>query len=98
MLFRLARLLRATGREILVLWYAVRHPATPLLTKLGAALIALYVLSPLDFIPDWFLLLGWADDVTLLALIIPALLKLAPEHALLDARAAADNFLFRRRS
>lgn len=97
MLLRIGRLLRAVGRDILVLWYACRHPTTPRRLKLIALLIGLYVFSPLDLLPDWLVLLGLADDVTLLALGIPALLKLVPEPALQQARIAADAWLSRMR-
>ena len=97
MLRRLRRLLRALGRDAVVLWYACRHPAAPRLLKLGTALLALYVLSPVDLIPDWFVLLGWVDDASVVAFGIPALLKLAPAETLRDARAAAEGLLSRRR-
>ena len=97
MFLRLGRLFRAVGREILVLWYACRNPVTPFHLKLVAILLGLYVFSPIDIIPDWLALLGLVDDVTLLALGIPALLKFVPEHALHDARLSADGLLSRMR-
>lgn len=97
MLLRLGRLLRTVGRDIVVLWYACRHSATPFYLKILALLLALYALSPVDLIPDWLAILGWVDDVTLLALGIPFVLRLLPEHALRDARAAADALLARMR-
>jgi uncharacterized membrane protein YkvA (DUF1232 family) len=95
MFFRLLRLLRTAGRDVLVLWYACRNPATPRFVKVGAFLLALYVLSPVDLISDLLPVLGWIDDVTLLALGIPALLKLAPQHALHQAYSATDGLLSR---
>lgn len=95
MLLRLGRLFRTVGRDILVFWYASRHPATPRLMKLVALLLAVYVFSPLDLIPDWLVGLGLVDDISLIALGIPALLKLMPENAVRDARAAAANWLTR---
>ena len=95
MLFRLGRLFRTLGRDIVVLWYAARHPATPLLMKLGILLLALYVISPLDFIPDWLALFGLVDDVGLIALGIPLLFNLLPESVLRDARVAAESRLSR---
>ncbi|HVK94277.1 MAG TPA: DUF1232 domain-containing protein [Noviherbaspirillum sp.] len=97
MLLRLGRLFRAVGREIIVLWYACRNPDTPLLAKLAALLLALYTFSPIDFIPDWLAILGWMDDATLIALGIPAVLRLVPTSALQQARAAADALLSRMR-
>lgn len=93
MFFRLGRLFRAVGRDIVVLWYASRHPATPRLMKFAALLLALYIISPIDLIPDWLALLGLVDDVSLIALGVPALLSMMPEQALHDARAAADGWL-----
>lgn len=90
---RLARLLRSTGRDLVVLWHACRHPDTPRLVKLAAVLGALYVISPLDLLPDWLPLLGWADDAALLALAVPALLTLVPPSVLASARAAAARAL-----
>ncbi|WP_420475769.1 YkvA family protein [Noviherbaspirillum sp. ST9] len=97
MFLRLGRLFRAVGREILVLWYACRNPATPFHLKLAAILLGLYVFSPIDVIPDWLAFLGLVDDVTLLALGIPALLKFVPEQALHEAHRAADGLVSRLR-
>lgn len=91
MFLRLIRLFKLTGREAAVLWYACRNPGTPLFIKIGALLIGLYIVSPIDFIPDGLPILGWVDDVTLLAFAIPAILKLIPEAVLGNARLAAEN-------
>jgi uncharacterized membrane protein YkvA (DUF1232 family) len=93
MLLRLSRLFRLAGREVAVLWYACRNPATPLLIKVGAAILAFYMVSPIDFVPDALPVLGWLDDVTLLTFAIPALLKLIPEPVLNNARFSAEHAL-----
>jgi uncharacterized membrane protein YkvA (DUF1232 family) len=93
MLSRLRRLFRAVGRDSIVLWYACRDPATPLPVKLMAILLAIYVICPIDLIPDTLPVLGWIDDVALLGLGIPAALKLVPGDSLADARMAADRLL-----
>ena len=97
MFLRLGRLFRAVGRDIIVLLYASRKSATPFRVKLVAILLGLYVFSPIDIVPDWLALLGLVDDVTLLALGIPLLLKFIPDSALQDARIAADGLLSRMR-
>ena len=53
MWLRLRRLGKLLGRDALVLWFGCRHPVTPRLLKLGAGLLALYLLNPFDLIPDW---------------------------------------------
>lgn len=95
MFFRLRRLLRAAGRDLVVLWYAFRNPHTPGIVKLLSVLLALYVFSPIDLVPDSLPVLGWLDDATLLAIGIPALLKLMPQPALHESYGAAERFLSR---
>jgi uncharacterized membrane protein YkvA (DUF1232 family) len=93
MFSRLRRLLRAVGRDAVVLWYACRNPATPVSVKLIAALLAVYVVSPIDLVPDTIPILGWIDDVALLGFGIPAVLKLVPNDSLRQANMAAENLL-----
>ena len=83
-LIRVRRLFQTVGREALILWYALRHPGTPAAIKLATVLMALYLFSPLDIIPDFAVLFGWADDLMLLlvgtntaASIAPHLIRLA---------------------
>jgi uncharacterized membrane protein YkvA (DUF1232 family) len=76
--------LRGDARQ---LWAALRHPAAPGWLKLGTALIALYVLSPIDLIPDVLPFVGALDDIILVPLAIRWLLKrLPPEIATAAAR------------
>ena len=71
--------LRGDARQ---LWAALRHPAAPGWLKIGTALIVLYVLSPVDLLPDWIPGFGFLDDVVLVPLAIRWLLKrLPPEIA-----------------
>lgn len=64
------------------LWFALRHPAAPRWLKLGAAGIVLYVLSPIDVIPDFLPLVGVLDDVVIVPFAIRWLLRrLPPEVA-----------------
>lgn len=93
MFSRMLRLLRIAGHDVVVLWYACRNPATPALVKLGAVLLALYLISPVDLITDTLPLLGWVDDVTLLAFGVPVLLRLTPQPTLHAAFIAAERML-----
>ena len=69
------------------LWAALRHPGSPGWLKLGTALIALYVLSPIDLIPDVLPFGGGLDDIVVVPLAIRWLLKrLPPEIAAAAAR------------
>ena len=73
--------------DALKLWFALRHPAAPGWLKLGTALIALYVLSPIDLIPDVLPFIGVVDDLLLVPLAIRWLLKRLPPDI---AQAAAN--------
>ena len=68
-------LLRGDARQ---LWAALRHPAAPGWLKLGTALIALYLLSPVDLLPDWLPLIGVVDDLVLVPLAVRWLLQRLP--------------------
>ena len=72
--------------DALKLWFALRHPAAPGWLKLGTALIVVYVLSPIDLIPDVLPFIGVVDDLVLVPLAVRWLLKRLPPDL---ARAAA---------
>jgi uncharacterized membrane protein YkvA (DUF1232 family) len=68
-------LLRGDARQ---LWFALRHPAAPGWLKVGTALIAVYLFSPVDLIPDVLPVIGVVDDLVLVPLAIRWLLKRLP--------------------
>jgi uncharacterized membrane protein YkvA (DUF1232 family) len=68
-------LVRGDARQ---LWFALRHPAAPRWLKIGAVLIVLYVISPIDLIPDAIPFVGALDDLVLVPLAIRWLLKRLP--------------------
>ena len=70
-------LLRGDARQ---LWFALRHPDAPGWLKLGTVLIALYLISPIDLIPDVLPVIGIVDDIVLVPLAIRFLLKRLPRH------------------
>jgi len=64
------------------LWFALRHPAAPAWLKFGTALLVLYVLSPIDLLPDAIPIIGIVDDLVLVPFVIRWMLKrLPPEIA-----------------
>ena len=71
--------LRGDARQ---LWFALRHPNAPRWLKVGTELIALYLFSPIDLIPEVLPVIGVMDDLILVPLAIRWLLKrLPPEIA-----------------
>jgi uncharacterized membrane protein YkvA (DUF1232 family) len=67
--------LRGDARQ---LWFALRHPLAPGWLKLGTGLIVLYVLSPIDLIPDFIPVLGQLDDLVIVPLGIALAIRLTP--------------------
>ena len=59
----------------------LREPRVPLLTKSLPVLAAVYVISPLDFIPDVLPLLGEIDDLAVILIAVGVFLKLCPAGA-----------------
>lgn len=73
------------------LWYALGHPQAPGWLKAGTALLLLYLVSPIDLIPDALPIIGVIDDLVLVPMVVRWMLGRLPasvrEHA--ERRAAA---------
>lgn len=93
--------LRAWARRIkrdgVTLWFACRHPGTPVLAKALCVFVVAYALSPIDLVPDFMPVLGYVDDVLLLPGLIWLAVKLMPDHVLADCRTQADRWFEARR-
>jgi uncharacterized membrane protein YkvA (DUF1232 family) len=57
---------------------ALRHPDAPGWLKLGTGLLLLYVVSPLDRVPDVIPILGWIDDLMLIPMATSYMLERLP--------------------
>ena len=75
---RIALLWALVKGDARLLWRALRHPQAPLWLKLGALGIVLYIVSPIDLIPDVIPFLGVLDDIVLVPLAMRFLLKRLP--------------------
>jgi uncharacterized membrane protein YkvA (DUF1232 family) len=67
------------------LWFALRHPDAPAWLKAGTVLLLLYLVSPIDLIPDTIPLFGVVDDLVLLPAAIRWMLNRLPAHVRADA-------------
>ena len=88
----------ALKREVLAIWYALRHPRTPLGAKLVATLVVAYAVSPIDLIPDFIPVLGLLDDLVLIPMGIALCVKLLPADVLAECRERARASVERPRS
>ena len=75
---RLAVLWSVVRGDARLLWLALKHPLSPGWLKPAVGLMVIYVLSPVDLIPDVIPVLGLVDDVVLLPLAIRFVLKRLP--------------------
>ncbi len=84
---------KSLKRDVLVLWFALRHPDTPFIAKAIAFLIVAYALSPIDLIPDFIPLLGYLDDLMVIPMLVAITLRLIPDTVLTQSRARLDEWL-----
>lgn len=66
------------------LWFALRHPQSPGWLKVGTGLLLLYLVSPIDIVPDWIPLLGIVDDVVVLSTAMRLMLNRLPAEVRAD--------------
>jgi uncharacterized membrane protein YkvA (DUF1232 family) len=67
--------------ELIMLWRAFIAPGTPLWLKALMLLVPLYLISPVDLIPDVIPILGWVDDIVIIPLLVAWLVSLLPQTA-----------------
>lgn len=57
-------------KEVIQLWQAFFTPETPLHLKAATLFVAIYLVSPIDLVPDFIPFLGWADDLILVPMMV----------------------------
>lgn len=93
-LFRMRKFLKTAGKESLMLAWAVKHPNTPVALRLASLALLLYVLSPVDLVPD-LPGLGWIDDAAILMFGIPFLVNRLPPQVKAEAEQVVARVLAR---
>ena len=68
--------------DVVTLWFCVRHPRSPLIVKILAGIIVAYALSPIDLIPDFIPVLGFADDAIAIVIALRFAIHSAGEPAI----------------
>lgn len=89
MLQRAQQWARTIKRDAVAIRIAARDPRVPWYTKLVAASVAAYALSPIDLIPDFIPVLGYLDDVVIVPAGILLTVRLMPAGLMDEFRAEA---------
>ena len=89
---------RRLKRDVVMLWFARRHPDTPLLAKALCIFAAAYALSPIDLIPDFIPVLGYLDEALLLPALIWLAVRLLPGHVIDECRMQAQAWMEKEKS
>ena len=69
------RLLRALPALAVMIARLAKDPALPRPAKIALAAAAIYLVSPIDLVPDFIPFLGYLDDLLLAALILDGILN-----------------------
>jgi uncharacterized membrane protein YkvA (DUF1232 family) len=88
---RLARLILKLPTYARVVWGIVRDPRTPVGLKALLVAALVYVVSPVDLVPDAIPILGQADDLTVLLLVLDLFIQNAPAEVRAEHMARARN-------
>ena len=95
---RLQALAARAKRDGIALYLAARHPRVPWGVKVFAVLVAAYVLSPIDLIPDFIPVIGFLDELLLLPLLVGVIVRFVDPAVMVELRSAAARIAERPRS
>ena len=84
MLKRLMLIWAVIRGDALRLWRATQHPQSPVWLKPALVAMVIYVVSPIDLIPDLIPILGVVDDLVLIPLAIRFVLSRLPAQVRAD--------------
>jgi uncharacterized membrane protein YkvA (DUF1232 family) len=81
---------KALINRVRLIWHLMRDPRVPVYLKVLPIATALYVVSPVDLLPDVALLLGQLDDLGVLLVGIESFIALCPAHVVEEHRAQIE--------
>ena len=90
MLDNVKRWARVLSRDVHAVYLAAYDPRVPWYAKVLAAAVAGYALSPIDLIPDFIPVLGYADDLIIVPLGIWLAVSLIPQEVMAEYRIKAN--------
>lgn len=91
-LFRFWSWIKLIRENAIILFYAWRHPLTPQYVKGILTALVIYLVSPIDLLPDYLPFLGIADDATLFTGAMLYLTNLLPATVLTESRQQSEKW------
>lgn len=82
-------------RDVYAVWLAMRNPRVPWHAKATAAAALLYVVMPIDIIPDVIPIIGWLDDLAMVPLASYIASRLIPFDIMSELRRESERRLMR---
>ena len=79
-------LARAAKHELKVYGLVIRDPRTPVRARLLLGLAFIYIISPIDLIPDFIPVVGQLDDLIIVPCLILLAMKMTPKEVIEDCR------------
>jgi uncharacterized membrane protein YkvA (DUF1232 family) len=90
-MFKLGMLWARFRKELILAWTILRDARTPASAKLATIAAVLYMLSPIDLVPDLIPILGWLDDGVVALLLLKLAQRLLPAELLAALKAKMTN-------
>ena len=90
-MWKLGRLFTMFRKELLLAWSLLRDPRAPAAAKIATVLAVVYVVSPIDLIPDVIPVLGWLDDGLIAYLLLQAAFKFLPAELYATLRSKVES-------
>jgi uncharacterized membrane protein YkvA (DUF1232 family) len=86
MLNKLKKVAAQLKQEFEVFRLVLKHPKTPVLSKIFLGMAIGYVLMPFDLIPDFIPVIGQLDDLVVVPLLVYVALKMIPGGVVNECR------------
>ncbi|MDR3711781.1 MAG: DUF1232 domain-containing protein [Puia sp.] len=78
------------SKQALLLYYGLTDPGTPFYARLPALLALVYLISPIDLIPDFIPFAGWLDDLVVVPVLLALSIRLFPREVREASRIKAE--------
>jgi uncharacterized membrane protein YkvA (DUF1232 family) len=79
-------------KELCLLYFAFKDYRTPFYAKIPAIAGLLYLISPIDFIPDFIPVIGYLDDIIIVPFLLNTSIRLLSKNVMESSQIKADQY------